>query len=319
MMVVHQGNIVEFCAEPGEFVFDAGEEPTILYGKLGEGIKNTFAEFDQPLAFSGDAAYDLRTYYFNTTEFVSQFTIPTPVDVRVVDTSIGFDTYIPVRCNGEYSYRISDPLRLYKHVTGDVPDSFTRDKIDSQLKVEFHSAVYAGLERMSSLGIHYGSAADHSEEIIAAMREELSPDWDAIRGLSLSRVAFHVEPLPEDLAHIRDLERAAAMRDSDARAAEASGVEAKAAESMKAATGSGGSQKAVSWNCPSCGTLNKGRFCTECGTPRPEDWRCPVCGTSNGGKFCMECGTPRPEGWPCPACGTSNKGRFCIECGRPRP
>ena len=48
-------------------------------------------------------------------------------------------------------------------------------------------------------------------------------------------------------------------------------------------------------------------------------WLCPGCGTSNTGKFCGECGHPRPDApWTC-ACGNINTGKFCSECGKPRP
>lgn len=51
---------------------------------------------------------------------------------------------------------------------------------------------------------------------------------------------------------------------------------------------------------------------------RPASWTC-VCGNINTGKFCSECGTPRPsEEWTC-SCGNVNKGNFCSECGKPRP
>ena len=51
---------------------------------------------------------------------------------------------------------------------------------------------------------------------------------------------------------------------------------------------------------------------------KKDSWTCG-CGAVNTGKFCSECGTPRPDGpWTC-SCGTVNKGKFCSECGKPRP
>lgn len=77
--------------------------------------------------------------------------------------------------------------------------------------------------------------------------------------------------------------------------------------------------KEAGWTC-SCGAVNTGKFCMECGNPRPaaESWTCS-CGAVNTGKFCMECGKPKPAGeWTC-SCGAVNKGKFCAECGKPRP
>ena len=52
-------------------------------------------------------------------------------------------------------------------------------------------------------------------------------------------------------------------------------------------------QTGTSWTCQ-CGAVNTGKFCPECGTPRPAGpWTCE-CGTVNSGKFCSECGKPRP-------------------------
>lgn len=72
------------------------------------------------------------------------------------------------------------------------------------------------------------------------------------------------------------------------------------------------------WTC-SCGQAgNTGKFCSECGSAKPEAWDCPNCGaTGNKGKFCSECGTAKPEAWTCPSCGNKgNKGKFCSECGQ---
>lgn len=74
------------------------------------------------------------------------------------------------------------------------------------------------------------------------------------------------------------------------------------------------------WKC-ACGCEgNRGKFCSECGKPKPEAWDCPVCGEKdNRGKFCSNCGKPKPEAWDCPACGEKgNKGRFCSNCGKSR-
>lgn len=73
------------------------------------------------------------------------------------------------------------------------------------------------------------------------------------------------------------------------------------------------------WTCE-CGAENSGKFCSECGKPKPktDTWRCE-CGAENTGKFCSECGKPRPAGeWRC-ECGAKNSGKFCSECGKPRP
>ena len=58
-------------------------------------------------------------------------------------------------------------------------------------------------------------------------------------------------------------------------------------------------QAGESWTC-SCGTVNQGKFCMNCGSPRPAEvpkCRCSKCGwepedSKNPPKFCPECGTP---------------------------
>ena len=71
-----------------------------------------------------------------------------------------------------------------------------------------------------------------------------------------------------------------------------------------------------SWVC-GCGAVNTGKFCSECGAPKPakDTWVCR-CGAVNGGKFCSECGSPKPADntWVC-RCGAVNTGKFCSECG----
>lgn len=77
--------------------------------------------------------------------------------------------------------------------------------------------------------------------------------------------------------------------------------------------------QAAGWTC-SCGNVNTGKFCNECGKPMPAPasaWVCE-CGATNNGKFCGNCGKPMPAAdWTC-ECGTVNSGKFCSNCGKPR-
>ena len=372
MIVVQQGEIIEVCAEAGEFVFEGSSEPSIFYGDLGEAVKQTFERIGRRFSFGGGTANDMRVYYVNTKEIMgNKYGTPVPVPFRVVDTNIGLDTDIAVRCNGEYSYRIVNPILFYKNVCGNVTSTYTRSQIDSQLKSEFLTALQPGLGRISEMGIRYSSIPSHTLELAQAMQDTLSSSWTEKRGIAVVAVGMNsIATTPEDEERIKELQRIAVMRDPNMRAANysmassealktAAGNEAGAMMGFMgmnmAANAAGGmampnlyntsqsyqpvqnyqtqqpaqpqqpAASADSWTCPSCGTANTGKFCGNCGTPKPasaDNWICPNCGTANTGKFCGNCGTPKPAAdgpWTCPDCGTSNTGKFCGGCGKPRP
>ena len=121
MLIVEQGKVVEVCAEPGEFVWDSSTEPSIFYGSLGENIKKSFAQIGKRFTFGGDTAKDQRVYYVNTKEILgNKYGTPNPVPFRVVDKNIGLDVDIAIRCHGEYSYRVTDPVLFYTNVASNV-------------------------------------------------------------------------------------------------------------------------------------------------------------------------------------------------------
>ena len=353
MIIVDQGRIVEICAEPGEYTYDMSSEPSIFSGGLGTGIKETFKTIGKRFAYGGDTGNDQRVYYFNTKELVdNKFGTPNPVPFRVVDQNIGLDIDISIRCNGVYSYKITDPLLFYTNVCGNVDRSYTREDIDRQLKSEFLSALQPAFAKISSMGIRYSALPGHTMEFAEAMNEALSSKWKELRGLSIVSVAINsVSASKEDEDMIKDMQRTAVYRNPNMAGAAMVGAQADAMKKaagnsagamtgfmgMNMAAQSGGlnaqnlfamgqqqnaqqSAPANGWTCV-CGTVNTGKFCTECGKTKPQptgSWTC-TCGTLNTGKFCIECGKPKPaDGWTC-ACGAVNKGKFCTECGKPKP
>ena len=142
MMIVEQGQIVEFAAEAGEFTWNASTEGSVFYGGFGEGLKSSWNTFKRRFTFGADTAKDQRVYFFNMKEIMgNKYGTPAPVPFRVVDTNIGLDMDVSIRCNGEYSYRISDPMLFYKNVCGNVTTDYRRSQLDSQLKSEFLTAL----------------------------------------------------------------------------------------------------------------------------------------------------------------------------------
>ena len=349
MMIVEQGQIVEFAAEPGEFTWDSSTEPTIFYGGLGNGLKGSWETLKRRFTFGADTTKDQRVYFFNLKEIMgNKFGTPSPVPFRVVDQNIGLDVDISIRCNGEYSYRITDPMLFYKNVCGNVDSDYTRDRLDSQLKSEFVTALQPAFAKISAAGVRYSALPGHTAELADAMDDALTAKWNTLRGISVVSVGINsATASPEDEAMIKELQKSAVFRNTNMAAAHMVQAQAEAMKSaaknengammgfmgMNMAQNAGGmnanslfqmgqqevAAPANGWKCK-CGAVNIGKFCTECGAAA--GWTCS-CGTVNKGKFCSECGAKKPAGEPlyrCDKCGwepedPKNPPKFCPECG----
>lgn len=350
MIIVDQGKVVEFCAEAGEFLYDTSTEPSLLYGDLGENIKKTFAAVGRRFTFGGDTGKDQRVYFFNTKEIMgNKYGTATPVPFRVVDTNIGLDVDISVRCNGEYSYQIFDPLLFYTNVCGNVVDEYRRDTIDSQLKTELMTALQPAFARISAMGIRYSAVPAHTMEVADALNAELSEKWSGLRGIRI--VSFGVNAIKaseDDEAMIKELQKTAVLRNPGMAAATLTEAQAQAMKSAAANTSTGPMMAFAGMNMASqAGGMDANALFTmdrqggaQNGAPasgnpagnaanadrggnaasQAESWTCS-CGTSNTGKFCVECGKAKPAwqgGWTC-SCGAINQGKFCMECGTKKP
>ena len=360
MVIVENGRIAEFCAEPGEFTYDSSLEPSVFSGPLGESIKESFKAFGRRFTFGGDVGRDQRVYYFNTKEIMgNKYGTPAPVPFRVVDNNIGLDFEAGLRCYGEYTYRIIDPILFYKTLAGNVSGSYTRDMLDNQLKSQFLTCLQPAFAKISEMGIRYSALPGHTLEISEAMDDALTKKWSGDRGISIVSVSVNsVTISPEDEATIKELQKTAVFRNTNMAAAHMVGAQAEAMKSaaanpngaMMGFMGMGMAQQAGgmnaaqlfqmgqqqqsaqpatpapagnSWKC-SCGATATGKFCPECGSKKPEPkpangWKC-TCGAVATGKFCPECGSPKPAvGGWKCSCGATVTGKFCPECGSPKP
>ena len=211
MIIVDQGKVTELCAEPGEFVYDASTEPSIFSGELGTSILDTFKNIGKRFTFGGEPPKDQRVYYFNTKELIgNKYGTPSPVPFRVVDQRAGIDIDIAIRCFGEYSYRICDPILFYTNVCGNVGEDYTRDRLDGQLKTELLTALQPAFAKISDMGIRYSALPGHTMELADALNEVLSGKWRNLRGLEI--VSFGVSSRQGERGRRADAQGDAAQR-----------------------------------------------------------------------------------------------------------
>ncbi len=394
MMIVDQGKVVEFCAEPGEFTWDSSSQPSVFYGGLGEGLKKSFEQFGRRFGFGGDAGTDQRVYFFNLKEMVgNKYGTTSPVPFRVVDKNINLDIDTQVRCNGEYSFKMVDPMKFYVNICGNVEGAYKFDALESQMKSELLTALQPAFAKISEMGIRYSAVPGHTKEVCAALDEELTEKWTNLRGLKIVSFGCNSITLPEEMEKkIADLQSAASLGSNDAMrkgfmtehlgdamgaaaaneggamtgfmgvgmamntmgsgmgnmmegssaaannynvaadggfgaasAGQAAGgaagqAGAAAGAGAAAVAGAGGAGAAAGAGGGQAGAGQASAGGAQAGASAQDAWTC-TCGTVNTGKFCNECGTKRPENngsWKC-TCGAENMGKFCGECGSPRP
>ena len=347
MLIIDNGKIAEVCAEPGEFVYDSSTEPSIFAGNLGEAIGDTFKNIGKRFVFGGEPPKDQRVYFINTKEIMgNKYGTAQPIPFRVVDKNIGLDVDISVKCYGEYSYIITNPLLFYTNVAGNVTGDYRRSSIDEQFKSELLTSLQPAFAQISAEGVRYSALPGYTQKIADSLNDIMSEKWRDLRGIEVKSFGMSsVTASDEDQQMIKDLQKTAVLRDPGMGAATLVGAQA---EAMKAAAankngammgfmGMGMAQQAGGSNindmyaaaaqAPKAAPVE-----TPVASAAPVEenivaaaaaWKC-TCGTDNTSKFCMECGLPKPEalvddsGWTC-SCGTVNKGKFCMNCGTKKP
>ena len=332
MLIVENGQVVDICAEPGEYKYDSKTAPSVFTGSLGDAVKNVFAQIGKRFQFAGQPAEDQRVYYFNTKEITGlKYGTASPVPFRVIDTRANIDIDISVKCFGEYSIRVADPILFYTNVCGNVASDYKVSMLENQMKSELLSALQPAFAAISKAGVRYSEVPAHTLELADALNEQLSKKWRELRGIEI--VSFGVNSIKaneEDEKTIQQLQVAATYANQTMAAANLAAAKADAIRdaannpggaalgfmNVNAANTAGGvdlnalyaagaqnaapaqpAPAADTWTCPVCGAVVSGNFCSVCGAAKPAKatWTCPTCGKENEGNFCSNCGTKKPE------------------------
>ena len=307
-MIVEQGKVVDICAEPGEYTYDTGSAPSLFSGDLSDSIGAVFQNIGKRFTFGGEAPMDQRA---------------------------GIDIDIAIRCFGEYSYRITNPILFYTNVCGNVEEGYTRDEIDGQLKSELMTALQPAFAKISDMGIRYSALPGHTMELAEALNDVLSAKWGKLRGIEI--VSFGVSSVKaseEDEQMLKEMQRNAAFMDPTRAAAHLVGAQASAMQTAAGNQGAGPAMAFMGMNMAgAAGGMNAQNLyqmgaqqpaAQPAPAPAPAGWTCSCGQTGNTGKFCANCGSPKPApapaagSWVC-SCGTSNTGKFCSNCGSPKP
>ena len=385
MIIVDQGGVVDFCAEAGEFIYDTSSEPSLFYGDLGENVKNSFTTLWNRFTFGGNTGKDQRVYYFNTKEILGNlYGTATPIDFHLVSPTTGFHYDTVVKCSGEYTFKIVDPLLFYKNVCGNITDEYTKSgeegtKLLSTMKRELLTKLTTALASIAAQGILPYQLGNHTETICETLKVELSEKWTINRGIEVVSMTISATVPEEAREELNKWNNRVLMKEPGVSMIQATNAEAFAEMMSKSSLGGGqgntdpmsgmmgmmamnmmgnmmnnggmmggapqqqmmqqpmaqaqpvqqmqpaGQQAPIlGWTC-SCGKNdNRGKFCAECGSPKPAaaGWTCS-CGQVNQGKFCPNCGSKKPAGAPmykCDKCGwepedPTKPPKFCPECG----
>ena len=349
MMLTDGGKVVDYTAEPGYYKVEGSSLPSMFGGAFKDSVKESFNR----VRYGGITPTAQRVFYLNTQE-IKGLKFGTPNPVNYFDNF--YNAELSLRAHGTYSIKITDPFKFYTEV---IPRSAVTDgrsvdisELNTQYLSEFLEAFQSALNKMSADGERISFVVSKSMELGKYMSTILDDGWNQMRGFVVQAVGIASISYDDESQKLINLRNKGAMlQDQGIQGGYMAGqVGEGIASAGKNAAGAmngflgvgmamnaGGSimggyqqqaanrpappeQKEAAWTCE-CGAQNTGKFCSECGKPKPAPaggWTCE-CGAQNTGKFCSECGKPKPAS-KCASCGFEPEGpapKFCPECGKP--
>lgn len=354
MMLVDGGKVVDYTAEEGYYTVNNSSMPSMFNGEFGDSLKESFNR----IKFAGVTPGVQKVFYINLQE-IKGIKFGTRNPVNYFDSFYNAELFL--RAHGTYSIKIKNPLTFYSEAIPKNDDRVEIEEINEQYLAEFLEAFQSAINQMSADGVRISFVASKGRELSKYMADILDADWGEMRGIEIQSVGISSISYDEESTKLINMRNQGAMlgdatvregyvQGSVARGIEAAGSNANGSMAgfmgvgmgMQATTGFMGAASQSnqaqmereaarataaqpvpgSWKC-SCGNENTGKFCSNCGSPKPEasTWKCS-CGNENSGKFCSNCGKPKPSQLKCASCGyepdpSQPAPKFCPECGKP--
>lgn len=353
MLLVDGGKIIDYTAEPGYYKVENGSSPSMFNGQFGEALKETFDR----IRFGGANPHTQKVYFLNMQEIKDiAFGTPSPINyfdnfynaelflrafgyfsIKIVDPLKFYAEAIPrnlshVDIAQIQKLYISEFLTAFQTSIGKMSvdgirishvTSKSQELADYMMTVLDDSWMAKRGMQIESVGISSISYDDESKELIK-MRNQgaMLSDATVREGYVQGAVARGLEAAGSNasgsMAGFMGMNTGMNAGGGFMGAASQSNQQQMQQQAaQRAAQPAAPSAPADGWKC-SCGAVSTGKFCTQCGNPKPQDssWKC-ACGTVNTGRFCSECGKPKPSGSLCPKCGWKSEqaAKFCPECG----
>ena len=346
MILVENGRIVDFCAEPGRYTFDASTAPSLMSGD-NHGLKAIASMIGQQFLAGGSRTNTQRVFYINLGEiqgfkwgsgnitfdhWETDITTGKPV-WHIATTLMG---------NGTYSIHVSDPAKFFQVIGAqkagaDGTGMITREDIEPQIKTEAIAAIRQGVGQLSKLHIPYTDIAAYEMQLTEDVNAILDKAWDEARGISIFKIAIgmmdadenskqKIEKYQETKGYTDPSMLGAYMGMGQTQAMQAAGENANGAVTgfaglgmMGGMAGAGGTNIAGLMQQGQQQAAQAAQAVQAAAAPAADTWTC-ACGSVNTGKFCPNCGAARPAAAACANCGyifpdPANVPKFCPECG----
>ncbi|MGL9809526.1 SPFH domain-containing protein [Enterococcus sp. DIV0970a] len=332
MLLVDGGRIIDYTAEEGYYTVKNELAPSMLNGSLKDAISETFDRFK----FGGVTPQKQQVFYINLQE-IKGIRFGTSSPLNYFDNFYNAELFL--RAHGNYSLRVTDPILFYTNAIPKNKSQVDINDINEQYLAEFLTALQTAINKMSADGERISYVPSKSMELSKYMGTVLDDSWRELRGMEIVSVAVASISYTDDSVKLINMRNQGAMlgdpsiREGYVQGSVARGMESAGSNAAGATTGfvgmgmgmnAGGGylnqasqnnqqqmqqqqapaqSNADHWDCPQCGTSNTGKFCSNCGTPKPTSdgpslkMKCSDCGEvidlANGiPKFCPNCGKP---------------------------
>lgn len=331
MLLVDGGRIIDYTAEEGYYTVKNELAPSMLNGSLKDAISETFDRFK----FGGVTPQKQQVFYINLQE-IKGIRFGTSSPLNYFDNFYNAELFL--RAHGNYSLRITDPILFYTNAIPKNKSQVDINDINEQYLAEFLTALQTAINKMSADGERISYVPSKSMELSKYMGTVLDDSWRELRGMEIVSVAVASISYTDDSVKLINMRNQGAMlgdpsiREGYVQGSVARGMESAGSNAAGATTGfvgMGMGMNAGGGYLNQASQNNQQQMQQQASAQNNADhWDCPQCGTSNTGKFCSNCGAPKPTSdgpslkMKCSDCGevidlANGIPKFCPNCGKP--